>query len=75
MSSETPIILDLGKKKRKVIKALKRGRGRLVDEVAQTLQEVRMGLSPEEAQGKEFVPIVLIYRRKQKKRRGLGGLL
>lgn len=74
MASDTPIILDLGKKRRKVIKALKRGRGRLVDEVAQTLQEVRLGLSPEEAKGKEFVPIVLIYRQRQKRRRGMGGL-
>lgn len=74
MSSDTPIILDLGKKRRKVIKALKRGRGRLMDEVAQTLQEVRMGLTPEESQGKEFVPIVMIYRRRQRKGKGLGRL-
>jgi len=69
---QAPIIIDLGKKRRKAIKDLKRGRGRLMDEVAQTVEEVRTGLAPEEAKDKEFIPIVMVYRRKQKKRRMRG---
>lgn len=69
-----PIILTLGKKKKRAVKDLKRGRGRLMDEVEQTLAEVRAGLGAE-AHGKDLVPVVMIYRQKQKrKRRGLRGL-
>jgi hypothetical protein len=66
-----PIILDLGKKKRRALKDLKRGRGRLMDEVEQSLEEVRVSLG-EEMQGKQIVPIILVYKRKEKKRKGLG---
>jgi len=70
-----PIILDMGKKKKRAVRDLKRGRGRLMDEVEQTVEEVREGLGAE-AEGKELVPIVLVYRRKQKRRRrgGFGRL-
>lgn len=63
-----PIILDLGKKKRRALKNLKRGRGRLIDDVEQALDEVNIGLG-DEAKGKQIVPIVLIYKRKTKRRR------
>jgi Family of unknown function (DUF6200) len=66
----TPIVLKVGKRKRRVIKDLKRGRGRLMDEVEQTLEEVRVGLGAE-GERKELVPVVLIYREKDKKRKGL----
>lgn len=65
-----PIILDLGKKKRRALKDLKRGRGRLMDEVEQSLDEVRIGLG-EEVKGKQIVPIVLVYKRKVKRKKGL----
>jgi hypothetical protein len=68
-----PIILDLGKKKKRAIKSLKRGRGRLMDEVEQTLAEVRAGLGAD-GSNKELVPIVMIYQRKRKRRKGLGSL-
>ena len=64
----TPIIIDLGKVKRKRIKALKKGRGRLVDEVAEVLEEVRASLGDDGA-GKQLVPIVMIYRRKRRKKK------
>lgn len=71
---QAPIIIDLGKKRSKAIKDLKRGRGSLMDEVGQTVSEVLEGLGPE-AQAKQPLPIVIIYRKKQKRRnRGLGGL-
>jgi len=70
----SPIILRLGKKKKRAIKDFKRGRGRLMDEVEQTLTEVRAGLGAA-ANGKDLVPVVMIYREKPKrKRRGFGRL-
>ncbi|XXX76168.1 hypothetical protein WMF30_51815 [Sorangium sp. So ce134] len=71
MAEETvPIILNLGKKRKRALKDLKRGRGRLMDEVEQTVAEVRAGLG-EEAKLTQIVPVVLIYRKKEK-RRGKG---
>jgi len=64
-----PIIIDLGKEKRKRIKDLKRGRGRLMNEVAGVINEARMNLGAE-ADGKEFIPIILIYRKKRKRKGG-----
>ncbi len=39
--SKSPIIVDLGRKKRKAVKRLRRGSGKLMDEVNVTLQELR----------------------------------
>lgn len=66
-----PIILDLGKKKKRALKDLQRGRGRLVDDVEQSLEEIRLSLGDELA-GKQLVPIVIVYKRKNKKRKGFG---
>ncbi|MDI1433114.1 MULTISPECIES: hypothetical protein [Polyangium] len=74
VETTVPIIVDLGKKKRSALKSLKRGRGRLVDEVEQTIDEIREGLG-QEAANKEIVPIVIVYRKKQKRSKGLGGIL
>lgn len=67
-----PIIIDLGKEKRKRIKALKRGRGKLMLEVAAVINDAQLNLGGA-ADGKEIIPIVLIYKQKRKKRRA-GGL-
>ena len=64
-----PIVVDLGKKSRKQIKSLKRGKGKLMNDVAAAMEEVKTNLGPE-AVGKEFVPVVIIYRKKD---RGRGG--
>ena len=65
-----PIVIDLGKQKRKRIRQLKRGRGRLLDDVGAAVEQVRTRLGGQAA-GRELVPIVLIYRKKQ---RGKGWL-
>lgn len=65
----TPIVIDLGKQKRKQLKALKKGEGKLVDEVYESIQQVGHDLGVE-AQGKAIVPIVVIYERKTKRRTG-----
>jgi uncharacterized membrane protein YgcG len=70
-----PVIIDLGKEKKGRIKDLKRGRGRLMAEVAAVLNEVRAGLG-DDAANKQLVPVVLIYKKKNRRRggnRGSGG--
>lgn len=64
----TPVVVDLGKVKRKHVKRLKRGTGRLADEVLDVMDEV-VDLLGEELEGATLVPIVMIYEKKPKKRR------
>jgi hypothetical protein len=64
----TPVIVDLGKTKRKKIKKLKHGDGPLMEEVLDVLDEVAEHFG-EELEGKTIVPIVLIYEVKGKKKR------
>ncbi len=64
-----PIVLDLGKVKGKQIKKLKRGTGPLLDEVHEAVSTVHQELG-DEAEGRELVPLVLLYERKRKKKRG-----
>ena len=68
-----PVILDLGKTKRKNIRQLREGRGKLVGDVEDAMKEITTTLG-EQADGKQFVPVVLVYRKKAKKSRGGGGL-
>ena len=71
-----PVIIDLGKEKKGRIKDLKRGRGRLLAEVAAVLNEVRASLG-DDAGNKQLVPVVLIYKKKNRrggKNRGGGRL-
>lgn len=65
----TPIVIDMGKQRRKRIKALKRGRGKLMDEVCRVISETQMSLG-NEANGKELLPVVVIYRQKRRRKRG-----
>lgn len=65
-----PIIVNLGKKKRKAIKRLKRGKGAAMDEVMDVIDQVQANLGPQ-AEGKILVPVVVIYRQKQRRLRGL----
>ena len=69
-----PIIIDLGKQKRKRIKKLLKGRGRLLDEVEDVVVEVA-DLLDEELHDKVLVPLILVYEKKpkRKKYRGLFG--
>lgn len=66
----TPIVIDLGKKKQKQVRDLKRGQGKLMDEVAEVLERVRAELGPG-ADGRQLVPVVMIYRKKERRRGGL----
>ena len=66
----TPIIVSLGKKNKKQIKRLKRGKGGTMDQVLDVIDQVQVNLG-DQAAGKILVPIVVIYRRKQRRVRGL----
>jgi hypothetical protein len=68
-----PIIVDLGKQRAKKIKQLKRGKGKLWTEVIDVVEEVSAQLG-DEAEGKTIVPLVLVYRKKDK-RKSLNSLL
>lgn len=61
-----PIIINLGKKKRKQIKRLKKGKGKLWREVMDVVDEVGEQIEVE-GEGPTLVPIILLYRRKDKK--------
>ena len=65
-----PIVVDLGKKKKKQIRNLKRGRGPLLEDVADVVEKVRASLADQLA-GKELVPVVIVYRQKKKRSSGL----
>jgi len=68
-----PIVVDLGKVKRKRVKELRKGQGPLVEEVNQVMANVRESLG-EDAAGKELVPVVILYRRRPKRRRTIFSL-
>jgi hypothetical protein len=68
-----PIIIELGTQKSSNLKALKKGKGKLWDEVLSVVDETKEMLGTE-AQGKVFVPVVLIYKKKSK-RQGLEKLI
>lgn len=65
-----PVVLDLGKTKKKLIRALKRGEGRLMEDVAEAMEAVRSNLGSE-LEGKALIPVVIVYQRKTSRRGGL----
>ena len=64
-----PIIVSLGKKSKKQIKRLKRGKGSTMDEVMDVVDQVQAHLG-EDAAGKVIVPVVVIYRKKERRFKG-----
>jgi hypothetical protein len=65
-----PVIVSLGKKKKKAIKKLKRGKGGAMDEVMDVVEQVTEQLG-DQAAGRIIVPVVVIYGKKQRRFRGL----
>lgn len=63
-----PIIIDLGKQRSRALKNLKKGEGRLWDEVLDVVEEVK-DLLGADAEGKVLVPIILLYRERSQRRR------
>ena len=63
-----PVVLDLGRTKRKLIRSLKKGEGELMEEVAAAVEAVRNNLGAE-VEGKVLTPVVIIYERRVRRRR------
>lgn len=63
-----PVIIDLGKQRSRALKSLKKGEGKLWNEVLDVVEEVKDMLGTD-ADGKVLVPIVLLYREKSRRRR------
>jgi hypothetical protein len=61
-AAKPPIIVDLGKKRRKQVKKLRRGTGKLMDEVNGTLQELKnAGTITSNSQ-----PVVVVVRERRR---------
>lgn len=70
VTAAPPIVLDLGKQRRKRVKELRRGEGRLMDEVNASIEELRTaGALAADAQA-----VILVVREKRRKSR-LSGFL
>lgn len=63
-----PVIIDLGRQRRRALKNLKRGEGKLWDEVLDVIEEVK-DLLGTDAEGKVLLPVILIYRERSRRRR------
>jgi Family of unknown function (DUF6200) len=62
--TEAPVIVDLGKHRRKAIKNLRQGQGKLMAEVSKCIQDLQAaGTVSSSAQ-----PVVIIVREKRRKR-------
>jgi hypothetical protein len=64
----SPVIIDLGRQKTKMLNDLKKGEGKLWEEVLEVAEEVKEMLGVE-AEGKVFIPIVMLYKQISKRRR------
>jgi hypothetical protein len=57
-----PVIIDLGRQKSKRVKDLRKGRGRLVDDITETMRELAaQGVVKDGAQ-----PVIVLVREKEK---------
>ncbi|HXD10744.1 MAG TPA: hypothetical protein VN653_11825 [Anaerolineales bacterium] len=63
-----PVIIDLGKQRASSLRELKKGEGKLWDEVLDVTEEVKEMLGGE-AEGKVLVPIIMLYQEKSGRRR------
>ena len=63
-----PIIVDLGKQKSKNLKDLKKGQGKLWEDLLSVVEEVKEMLG-EEGNNKVVIPVVVIYQEKPKRQR------
>ena len=63
-----PVIIDLGRQKARDLKDLKKGEGKLWDEVLDIVEEIKDQLG-DQAQGKILLPVVMIYQNKPKRQR------
>ncbi len=66
-----PVVLDLGKQRRKRIKQLRKGEGRLLDDINGAIEELRtVGTI-----GALSQPVVIVVREKARKTKSIFGML
>ncbi len=63
-----PIVVDMGKQKSSKVKDLKKGKGKLWDEVLGVVDEAK-GMLGDEAEGKVLIPVIILYEKKPKRSR------
>jgi hypothetical protein len=63
-----PVIIDLGRQKSKALKDLRKGQGKLWDEVLDIVEDVK-GQLGDQANGKVLIPVIMIYQKKPKRQR------
>ena len=64
VANEAPIILDLGKQRRKRIKQLTRGKGKLMDEVSRSIEELKNAGKI----SKSVQPLIVVVRQRPQSR-------
>ncbi len=69
-----PVIIDLGGQKPRLLRELKKGEGKLWEEVLDVAEEVKEMLGAD-ADGKVFIPIVMLYKEKSGRRLDLDKIL
>ena len=63
-----PVIIDLGKQRLRALNDLKKGEGKLWDEVLEVVDEVKDMLGAD-AEGKVLVPVIMLYKETTGRRR------
>lgn len=63
-----PIIIDMGSQKAKNLKELKKGEGKLWEDVQEVVDQVQEQLG-ERVQGQAILPIVILYEKKASRQR------
>jgi len=58
-----PVIIDLGRQRARSLRDLKKGEGKLWDEVLDVADEVKEMLGAD-AEGKVLIPVVMLYQQK-----------
>jgi hypothetical protein len=69
-----PVIIDLGRQKASSLKDLKKGEGKLWEEVLDVAEEVKEMLGTE-AEGKVLIPIIMLYKEKSNRRLDIDRIL
>lgn len=64
----TPVVVEMGKLSRKQLRAFKNGEGPLMNDVLDVLEEVAVGMG-EEAESRTFVPVVMVFEKRPKKKK------
>ena len=69
-----PVIIDLGRQKSSALRDLKKGEGKLWEEVLEVAEEVKEMLGTE-ADGKVLIPIIILYKEKSNRRLDIDRIL